>query len=85
MSGTICIYRALHAYTPAEQTSDVEDEEIKIEEGDVLEVPGPIENYERPDKWLKGFNKTKGTEGVFPGTFVQFIEIQQKPEITPEG
>jgi hypothetical protein len=36
---------------PAEQTSDLEDEEIQIEEGDVLEVPGPVENYERPDKW----------------------------------
>jgi len=85
MSGTICIYQALHAYMPAEQTSDLEDEEIQIEEGDVLEVPGPVENYERPDKWLKGFNKTKGTEGMFPGTFVKFIEIKQKPEIIPEG
>ena len=85
MSGTICIYRALYAYKPAEQTSDLEDEEIQIEEGDVLEVLGPVENYECPDKWLKGFNKTKGTEGMFPGTFVKFIEIKQKPEITPEG
>jgi hypothetical protein len=51
----------------------------------VLEVLGPVENYECPDKWLKGFNKTKGTEGMFPGTFVKFIEIKQKPEITPEG
>lgn len=85
MSDTIYIYRALHSYMPAKQTSGLKDEEIQIEEGDVLEVPGPVENHERPDKWLNGFNRTKGTEGVFPGTFVELIEIKQNPDITSEG
>ncbi|XP_076102045.1 phosphatidylinositol 3-kinase regulatory subunit alpha-like isoform X1 [Mytilus galloprovincialis] len=85
MPGALFVYQALHDFTPSEQTSDPDDEEIQIEKGDTLEVKGPIDNFEHPNIWLKGKNVTKGTEGLFPGTFVQFIKtIEQSEEPVEE-
>ena len=85
MPGALFVYQALHDFTPSEQTSDPDDEEIQIEKGDTLEVKGPIDNFEHPNIWLKGKNVTKGTEGLFPGTFVQFIKTIEQSEEPVEG
>ena len=85
MPKQIYIYEAQYDFKPSEPSSDPDDEEIQIQMGDILEVDGPVQNHEKPDTWLKGKNVTKGTAGLFPGTFVKFVKIIEQDDEPPTG
>lgn len=85
--GIVVRYRAIHEYSP-----DGDDEDargyVALQPGDMLEAHDPaassdfVGTLQEPNCWLNGVNTRTGQQGLFPSTYVTFVEVVQ-PSPTP--
>ena len=81
-------YRARYKYVPdGDDESDIPD--IAMDIGDIMEVAKPLEDPtedpEKPQGWLKGYNKTQQVYGYFPGNHVEAIKVEEAQESAQPG
>lgn len=75
-----------HNYTPSEEEKE-ESQMIDLHVGDVIIVsthkyPDYLpclqdQDLKSPKQWLSGKNTTAKTEGLFPGTFLRFVKMEE--------
>ena len=75
-------YKALYPYTPSDEEQS--NSFMVLNKNDVLEVKRPVEvdegSEEKPEGWLWGTNATTGSQGYFPGPYVQFQTVVKGPK-----
>lgn len=78
----IAFYRSQYKY------NKLDDSEISLEVGDILEVKKPFQftlegTEENPEGWILGRNQRTDQTGYFPGTFVEYLRTEVLAPPTP--
>lgn len=82
--GIVVRYRAIHEYSPDDGDENARGY-VALQPGDTLEAQDPaassdfVGTLQEPNCWLNGVNTRTGQQGLFPSTYVTFVEVVQPP------